>query len=74
LRDSAGSAGPDWLPDAITAIRDAGPAGIKLSAIADLVGRSRPAIRTALRGLVERGELVYRDNGPHSVYVHPDHA
>ncbi|MEV5952071.1 hypothetical protein, partial [Streptomyces sp. NPDC051993] len=66
--------GPDWLPQAIGAIREAGAAGMKPSAVADLVGRSRQAVRDALKAAVERGELVYRDNGPHSVYVHPDHA
>ncbi|PWI20498.1 hypothetical protein DI272_16345 [Streptomyces sp. Act143] len=66
--------GPDWLADAITAIADAGAAGMKPSAVADLVGRSRQAVRDALKAAAERGELVYRDNGPHSVYVHPDHA
>ncbi|WP_406322146.1 hypothetical protein [Streptomyces sp. NBC_01637] len=30
--------------------------------------------RALLKTAAERGELVYRDNGPHSVYVHPDHA
>ncbi|NUS83122.1 MAG: hypothetical protein HOY75_10310 [Streptomyces sp.] len=66
--------GPDWLADAITAIAEAGAAGMKPSAVADLVGRSRQAVRDALKAAAERGELVYRDNGPHSVYVHPDHA
>nr|WP_217215516.1 hypothetical protein [Streptomyces sp. AC550_RSS872] len=66
--------GPDWLPDAITAIASAGAAGMKPSAVADRVGRSRQAVRDALKAAAERGELVYRDNGPHSVYVHPDHA
>lgn len=65
---------PEWLADAITAIRDAGAAGMKPSAVADHVGRSRQAVRDALKAAAERGELVYRDNGPHSVYVHPDHA
>lgn len=66
--------GPDWMPDAITAIHDAGKAGMKPSAVADRVGRSRQAVRDALKAAAARGELVYRDNGPHSVYVHPDHA
>ncbi|MFD4144352.1 hypothetical protein [Streptomyces sp. NPDC058572] len=73
LRGDADS-GPAWLPDAITAIRDAGAAGMKPSAVADLVGRDRKTVRDALKAAAERGELVYRDNGPHSVYVHPDHA
>ncbi|WP_280878731.1 hypothetical protein [Streptomyces pseudovenezuelae] len=68
------SAGPDWLPDAIAALADAGPTGMKPSAVADHVRRSRQAVRDALKAAAERGELVYRDNGPHSVYVHPDHA
>ncbi len=66
--------GPEWLPDAIAAIRAAGAAGMKPSAVADLVSRSREAVRKALKTAADRGELVYRDNGPHSVYVHPDHA
>ncbi|MDF2270683.1 hypothetical protein P2Q00_35445 [Streptomyces coacervatus] len=69
-----GGAGPEWLADAIAAIADAGSAGMKPSAVADHVGRSRQAVREALKAAAERGELVYRDNGPHSVYVHPDHA
>jgi hypothetical protein len=73
LRGDADS-GPAWLTDAITAIQDAGAAGMKPSAVADLVGRSRQAVRDALKAAAERGELVYRDKGPHSVYVHPDHA
>ncbi|MFF7529639.1 hypothetical protein ACFZB2_11155 [Streptomyces bobili] len=66
--------GPDWLADAIAAIAEAGPTGMKPSAVADRVNRSRQAVREALKAAAERGELVYRDNGPHSVYVHPDHA
>ncbi|TQE34659.1 hypothetical protein Sipo7851_17195 [Streptomyces ipomoeae] len=66
--------GPEWLADAIAAIANAGAAGMKPSAVADRVGRSRQAVRDALKAAAERGELVYRDNGPHSVYVHPDHA
>ncbi|MEU0646158.1 hypothetical protein [Streptomyces umbrinus] len=66
--------GPDWLADALTAIAGAGAAGMKPSAVADHVGRSRQAVRDALKAAAERGELIYRDNGPHSVYVHPDHA
>ncbi|WTJ25418.1 hypothetical protein OG850_16535 [Streptomyces pseudovenezuelae] len=69
-----GGAGPEWLADAIAAIADAGAVGMKPSAVADRVGRSRQAVREALKAAAERGELVYRDNGPHSVYVHPDHA
>ncbi|MGH4033192.1 hypothetical protein ACQB60_30130 [Actinomycetota bacterium Odt1-20B] len=66
--------GPEWLAEAIDAIESAGTMGMKPSAVADLVGRSRQAVRDALKAAAERGELVYRDNGPHSVYVHPDHA
>ncbi|MCX4765307.1 hypothetical protein OG562_30895 [Streptomyces sp. NBC_01275] len=66
--------GPDWLAGAIAAIAEAGPAGMKPSAVADRVNRSRQGVRDALKAAAERGELVYRDNGPHSVYVHPDHA
>lgn len=71
--DSAAD-GPAWLPDAIALIRDAGAAGMKPSAVADRVGRSRQAVRDALKAAAARDELIYRDNGPHSVYVHPDHA
>ncbi|MGW0554403.1 hypothetical protein ACWDZ6_09420 [Streptomyces sp. NPDC002926] len=71
--DKDSDSGPAWLADAIAAIKFAGPMGMKPSAVADLVGRSRQAVRDALKAAAERGELIYRDNGPHSVYVHPDH-
>ncbi|WP_327239666.1 hypothetical protein OG243_13605 [Streptomyces sp. NBC_01318] len=74
LRDTDDDGGPGWLSDAVAAIKAAGPVGMKPSAVADLVRRSRQAVRAALKSAAERGELVYRDNGPHSVYVHPDHA
>ncbi|MFD3495409.1 hypothetical protein ACFWWB_33365 [Streptomyces sp. NPDC058690] len=74
LRDTDDDGGPAWLSDAVAAIKAAGPTGMKPSAVADLVRRSRQAVRAALKSAAERGELVYRDNGPHSVYVHPDHA
>ncbi|MER6503221.1 hypothetical protein ABT218_28645 [Streptomyces sp. NPDC001455] len=75
LRDEqAPDNGPAWLTDAIDAIESAGAMGMKPKAVADLVGRSRQAVRDALKAAAERGELVYRDNGPHSVYIHPDHA
>ncbi|MFI6893963.1 hypothetical protein ACIBM4_07630 [Streptomyces sp. NPDC050256] len=74
LRDSDDENGPAWVADAVAAIKAAGPAGMKPSAVADLVRRSRQAVRAALKASAERGELIYRDNGPHSVYVHPDHA
>ncbi|MEV4993127.1 hypothetical protein [Streptomyces niveus] len=75
LRDEDGSdSGPAWLTQAVDAIEAAGAAGMKPKAVADLVGRSRQAVRDGLKAAAERGELVYRDNGPHSVYVHPDHA
>ncbi|MFJ1864087.1 hypothetical protein ACIOD1_05600 [Streptomyces sp. NPDC088097] len=66
--------GPDWLPAAITALYEAGPDGMKPAAIADAVSRGRESVRKALKAAADRGELVYRDRGPHSVYVHPDHA
>ncbi|MEU6947788.1 hypothetical protein ABZ957_21510 [Streptomyces sp. NPDC046316] len=66
--------GPDWLAAAVSAIREAGQEGMKPAAVADLVGRGRESVRKALKAAAERGELVYRDRGPHSVYVHPDHA
>ncbi|MCX4541909.1 hypothetical protein [Streptomyces sp. NBC_01565] len=72
--DSGGEGGPDWLPAAITALHAAGPEGMKPAAVADAVGRGRESVRKALKAAAERGELIYRDRGPHSVYVHPDHA
>ncbi|MEU4953934.1 hypothetical protein [Streptomyces lavendulae] len=73
LRDGK-ETGPAWLADAVTAINAAGTDGMKPAAVADLVGRSREAVRKTLKAAAERGELIYRDRGPHSVYVHPDHA
>lgn len=74
LRDDSGSTGgPAWLSEAIDTIESAGPMGMKPSAVADLVKRDRKTVRDALKAAAERGDLVYRDNGPHSVYVHPDH-
>ncbi|MER6517330.1 hypothetical protein ABT246_10725 [Streptomyces sp. NPDC001553] len=72
--ERVGDSGPAWLPDAVTAIQGAGVEGMKPAAVADLVGKDRKTVRAALRAAADRGELVYRDNGPHSVYVHPDHA
>ncbi|WP_263168134.1 hypothetical protein [Streptomyces sp. SCSIO ZS0520] len=66
--------GPAWLAEAVDAISAAGTAGMKPGAVADLVGKDRKTVRAALQSLVERGELVYVDNGPRSVYVHPEHA
>jgi hypothetical protein len=66
--------GPDWLPDAIRSIHAAGPVGMKPSAVADLVNRDRKTVRNGLQDAVPGGLLDYRDNGPHSVYVHPDHT
>ncbi|MFH9871591.1 hypothetical protein ACH4NT_36640 [Streptomyces lydicus] len=68
------AAGPDWLPTAVDAIESAGAAGLKVGAIAGLVKRDRKTVRTALQEAVARGELVYRENGPQSVFIHPDHA
>ncbi|MFE2877467.1 hypothetical protein ACFXG6_20730 [Streptomyces roseus] len=73
LRDGK-EPGPAWLADAVSAINAAGTDGMKPAAVADLVGRSREAVRKTLKAAAERGELIYRDRGPHSVYVHPDHA
>ncbi|MER5447788.1 hypothetical protein ABT065_19540 [Streptomyces sp. NPDC002764] len=69
-----GEQGPGWLPSALEAIAATGAEGMKPSAVAELVGKDRKTVRAALQAAVERGQLVYRDNGPHSVYVHPDHA
>ncbi|MGA5041637.1 hypothetical protein ACPCA8_31950 [Streptomyces capoamus] len=66
--------GPAWLPKILDAIKATGAEGMKPSAVADLVGKDRKTVRIALQAAVERGELGYRDNGPHSVYVHPDHV
>ncbi|MGW0699248.1 ATP-binding protein [Streptomyces sp. NPDC002867] len=73
-REPEQESGPDWLTDAIAAIADAGAAGMKPSAVADLVGKDRKTVRAGLQQAVDRGQLLYRDNGPHSVYVHPDHT
>ncbi|MFD3544459.1 hypothetical protein ACFWUW_02375 [Streptomyces sp. NPDC058655] len=73
-QDGGRDAGPGWLAEAITAIHAAGTDGLKPAAIADLASKDRKTVRAALRAAAERGELIYRDNGPHSVYVHPDHA
>ncbi|MEU6420234.1 hypothetical protein [Streptomyces spiralis] len=73
LRDER-EQGPAWLPAALEAIGQTGAEGMKPSAVAELVGKDRKTVRAALQAAVERGQLVYRDNGPHSVYVHPDHA
>ncbi|MGX4737162.1 hypothetical protein [Kitasatospora griseola] len=70
----AAPAGPEWLAEAIDAIESAASMGLKVAAVADMVGRDRKTVRGALQAAVERGELHYRDNGPQSVFVHPDHA
>ncbi|MEU0251266.1 hypothetical protein ABZ299_01740, partial [Streptomyces sp. NPDC006184] len=66
--------GPSWLPAVLETIKASGAEGMKPSAIAEQIGKDRKTVRAALQAAVERGQLVYRDNGPHSVYVHPDHA
>ncbi|MEU7222287.1 hypothetical protein [Streptomyces chrestomyceticus] len=68
------AAGPEWLPEALRAIADAGAAGLKVSDVAKVVGRDRKTVRQGLAAAAERGALVYRDNGAHSTYVTPDHA
>ncbi|MCQ4212374.1 hypothetical protein [Streptomyces longispororuber] len=73
-RDAEPAEGPEWLAEVIDAIESTGSLGMKPSAVADLVGKDRKTVRAALQDAVGRGQLVYRDNGPHSVYVHPDHA
>ncbi|MCM2428804.1 hypothetical protein [Streptomyces sp. RKAG337] len=70
----AAAGGPEWLAEAIDAIESTGAMGMKPAAVADMVRRDRKTVRAALQAAVERGELVYRENGPHSAYVHPDHA
>ncbi|MFJ5638472.1 hypothetical protein [Streptomyces sp. NPDC093223] len=69
-----GEQGPAWLPEVLEAIKATGSDGMKPSAVAELVGKDRKTVRAALQAAVDRGQLAYRDNGPHSVYVHPDHA
>lgn len=64
-----GTAEPVWLPQALAAIRDAGPDGLKPSQTAGLVGRDRKTVRLGLRHAVDCNEVTYRSNGPHSVYV-----
>ncbi|MEV7179211.1 hypothetical protein [Kitasatospora sp. NPDC093679] len=70
----AAPAGPEWLAKAIDAIESAGHMGLKVSAVAEMAGRDRKTVRNALQAAADRGELVYRENGPLSVFVHPDHA
>ncbi|MEU4583689.1 hypothetical protein AB0F92_16615 [Kitasatospora aureofaciens] len=67
-------AGPSWLGEAIDAIESAGHMGLKVATVADMVGRDRKTVRTALQAAADRGQLIYRENGPQSVFVHPDHA
>lgn len=74
MRTNPSEDGPEWLSAAIDAIAAAGPDGMKPGAVADLVGRDRKTVRIALQAAADRGALLYRENGPHSVYVHPDHA
>ncbi|MFD9046439.1 hypothetical protein [Streptomyces zaomyceticus] len=73
-KDRDDQSGPEWLPAALTAIQAAGPDGMKPAAVADAVGKGRESVRKALKAAAERGELIYRDRGPHSVYIHPEHA
>ncbi|MFH8579098.1 hypothetical protein [Streptomyces zaomyceticus] len=73
-KDREEQGGPEWLPAALTAIQTAGPDGMKPAAVADAVGKGRESVRKALKAAAERGELIYRDRGPHSVYIHPEHA
>ncbi|PBC78931.1 hypothetical protein BX265_3723 [Streptomyces sp. TLI_235] len=70
----AAPAGPDWLVEAVDAIESAGHLGLKVATVADMVGRDRKTVRAGLQAAADRGELVYRENGPLSVFVHPDHA
>lgn len=62
--------GPAWLQKAIEAIKESGEQGMKVGEVAEIVGLDRKTVRTALR---DCAELVYRNNGPHSCYVHRDH-
>ncbi|MEU7579153.1 hypothetical protein AB0B50_16305 [Streptomyces sp. NPDC041068] len=64
----------DWVADAVEAVRQAGPAGLRTSDLEARTGKSRATVRAALKAYVERGELAYVSNGPHSVYIHKSHA
>ncbi|MEV4438088.1 hypothetical protein AB0K09_03565 [Streptomyces sp. NPDC049577] len=66
--------GPDWLPQALEAIESAGATGMKVGQIAALVQRDRKTVRPVLQDAAARGLLVYREAGPQSVFLHPDHA
>ncbi|MEV8476207.1 hypothetical protein [Streptomyces sp. NPDC051173] len=66
--------GPDWLPQALEVIEAAGTTGMKVGQIAGLVKRDRKTVRQALQDAVARNQLVYRENGPQSVFLHPDHT
>ncbi|MFJ4577643.1 hypothetical protein ACIP4W_41165 [Streptomyces sp. NPDC088846] len=63
--------GPAWLSEAIQAIKKRGEQGMKVGEVAELVGRDRKTVRNTLRTCQD---LIYRNNGPHSCYVHRDHA
>ncbi|MFJ4343638.1 hypothetical protein [Streptomyces sp. NPDC088915] len=63
--------GPAWLEEAVQLIKDRGQDGMKVGEVAERFGLDRKTVRNALR---ESAELVYRSNGPHSCYVHRDHA
>ncbi|MEU3565399.1 hypothetical protein [Kitasatospora sp. NPDC006786] len=66
--------GAAWLPQTNEAIWRAGPVGLKIADIAARIGRDRKTIRPVLQACADSGLLVYRENGPHSAYIHPDHA
>ncbi|MES9512236.1 hypothetical protein ABWJ92_38735 [Streptomyces sp. NPDC000609] len=65
------NSGPEWLSEAIQAIKNRGEQGMKVGEVAELVGRDRKTVRGTLRTCKD---LIYRNNGPHSCYVHRDHV
>lgn len=70
---AASLAGPPWVPKAITAIRDAGPAGLKPGAVANAVGVDKRTVAAGLADTLAAGVVIYVPRGPHSSYIHRDH-
>lgn len=72
--ESSADEGPAWLPAALRVIRAAGPAGMSPHAVAAAVGKDRKTVRPVLQAAAAAGRLIYRENGPRTVYIHPDHV
>ncbi|MFJ2015590.1 hypothetical protein ACIQJ8_35800 [Streptomyces globisporus] len=70
-QEAQDNSGPEWLENAIEAIRERGSNGMKVGEVAEIVGLDRKTVRDRLR---DHADLIYRSNGPHSCYVHRDHA